>query len=453
MKKIYLLLFSLSLFLIGCEKDELEKPEVKSESESIATIPKGEAIQFLKKRIALKNNKKSQSLKLFYEGFRYDSILNSNALMAVIPAETKYKNVESSLLLLEVNGVVREVLYHLVPTEESINFTGRLIISDLEMQYIAGFRVMDGKLIARLIIKENEGKTSNCGDRLYKDPSAIYDGCLGEILLTGTTPNENHQPIPYVSIMHIYPNNYGGGSNDDSYYIPGAGGGAGTVSSTNDDSNEVKILNELKGKADCTYQKLLTTNLLKNTLQKFMGEKTPIHLILKEKSNLRNSNGNGNLLNGQTIYGDSFYITILINTEQATNRRSLDVARTIIHEAIHAEIFRKIKSTSTDISRLIINKNSWPTLFDYYNTYPGNPQHNYMADYYRTAMVKGLKEFASLTGQSYPDKLYEDLAWAGLKGTKAWNNMFQDPIYTKQEQDRILKSIISFNKSGKNECE
>lgn len=108
-----------------------------------------------------------------------------------------------------------------------------------------------------------------------------------------------------------------------------------------------------------------------------------------------------------------------------------------IHEAIHEAIYRKLKSTSTDISRLIIEKNSWPTLFDYYNNYPENPQHNYMADYYRSAMVKGLKEFASLIGQSYPDQLYKDLAWAGLRGTEAWNNMFQDPIYTKQEQDRF----------------
>ena len=96
----------------------------------------------------------------------------------------------------------------------------------------------------------------------------------------------------------------------------------------------------------------MTGNLLSKTLNKFNGENAPIHLVLNQKSNLKGANGE--LLNGQTSYGDSYYITITLNTEQANNRPSISVARTILHEAIHAEIYRKIKSTSSDISKIIV---------------------------------------------------------------------------------------------------
>lgn len=76
----------------------------------------------------------------------------------------------------------------------------------------------------------------------------------------------------------------------------------------------------------------------------------------------------------------------------------------------------------------------------------------FLADYYRNAMEKGLKEYAALIDKNYPEQLYQDLAWVGLRGTDSWENMFADPVYTKNEQDRILDTIINFNNSGNNEC-
>lgn len=75
-----------------------------------------------------------------------------------------------------------------------------------------------------------------------------------------------------------------------------------------------------------------------------------------------------------------------------------------------------------------------------------------MADYYRTAMEQGLRDYANSNGLTYPDKLYKDLSWGGLKGTNAWNNMFADSLYTVNEQKRILTSINNFIITGNNEC-
>ena len=53
---------------------------------------------------------------------------------------------------------------------------------------------------------------------------------------------------------------------------------------------------------------------------------------------------------------------------------------------------------------------------------------------------------------TFSDQLYSDLAWGGLQGTNAWNNMYVDANYTKNEQTRIKTAILNFIKSSNNEC-
>lgn len=224
-----------------------------------------------------------------------------------------------------------------------------------------------------------------------------------------------------------------------------------------------KIINNLTGKSSCVYEKLQNNNILKKTLEKFVGEKTPVHLIINEESNLRVKDENGNyvIVNGVTSYGTSYYITITLNTEQANNRPSLAVARTILHEAIHAEIYREIKITSG--MYFDSSNNEWrlpddsrahfPTLFDNFNEDPNNPHHHYMANYYRTALEDGLKEYAALIGETHSDQFYKDFVWNGLLETKAWKNQFSDPVYAQNEKIRIINVISNYENSRNNECQ
>lgn len=73
-------------------------------------------------------------------------------------------------------------------------------------------------------------------------------------------------------------------------------------------------------------------------------------------------------------------------------------------------------------------------------------------NYYRNTIEQGLKDYAEAIGETHPDQLYKDLSWGGLKGTNAWNNMFADPVFTANEQTRILTSINNFITTGNNEC-
>ena len=94
----------------------------------------------------------------------------------------------------------------------------------------------------------------------------------------------------------------------------------------------------------------------------------------------------------------------------------------------------------------------FPTLFDNFNEDPNNPHHNYMANYYRTAMVDGLKEFAASIGESHTNQFYEDFVWNGLLETKAWEKQYADPNYAASEKIRIKNVISNYEASGNNEC-
>lgn len=213
---------------------------------------------------------------------------------------------------------------------------------------------------------------------------------------------------------------------------------------------EEQIINNLTDKAKCVYDKLKgNNNLLDKTLKKFDGTESLINLLVKE-NNLDPG------VSGETEYGIPIKITLDI--DDMKDSPSLWGAHTIIHEAIHADIYRKVFVTGgltySPPNTFTLNGTSvdFPTLFDYYNNYPNNAHHNYMADYYRVAMEEGLKEYAASIGKIYPDQLYKDLAWAGLEKTNAWDNMYADPIYTANEQQRIKQAIINFKNSGNNEC-
>lgn len=224
-----------------------------------------------------------------------------------------------------------------------------------------------------------------------------------------------------------------------------------------------QIINKLEGKAKCTYDKLQNNSILRTTLSRFIGYDTPVNLLINQKSNLRRDDNDPSspVVNAKTYYGESNTIIIILNTEQSNNRPSLALARTILHEVIHAEIFRKIKTTSGLYFDSVANewklpngsRAHFPSLFDSFNEDPDNPYHNYMANYYRDAMIQGLKEYADLIGESNSDDFYQDFVWNSMLDTEAWESQYADQNYANSEKNRIINVITNYEQSGNNECE
>ena len=195
---------------------------------------------------------------------------------------------------------------------------------------------------------------------------------------------------------------------------------------------EEQIINGLTGKAKC-LNNLLTKNensFIKDILNKFEGESEfDINIKSKDKVFIDGiSSGDG--VNGKTRYViGSNLIIIEISTYKLSNVPALAATRTLIHEYIHADMFRKLYTkypTNGDLD--------FKTTYEKYET---EKQHNAMAELYVTSMMNTLKDFHKnvLVGDynyltdsganPLPNNFYEALAWQGLKihNVKAYTDL------------------------------
>ncbi len=206
-----------------------------------------------------------------------------------------------------------------------------------------------------------------------------------------------------------------------------------------------KIINELIGKANCVYGKMVDNNNNINwILENFNDGNIPSEFDLK----LKMATDLPNDINGQTSNLENNTITIKINANTLSDRTALGLARTIIHEGIHARLkefmYRK-GNTAT----------SFPGIYDFYR-FEKNWSHQQMASYYRSTIAKGLKQFDN--GQ-HLDSYYDALAWVGLNenlkdnnnqgatyNTLAWDSLLL------AEQTTILNTIKDEKKDGNKNC-
>jgi hypothetical protein len=103
-------------------------------------------------------------------------------------------------------------------------------------------------------------------------------------------------------------------------------------------------------KAECVFNKLFTlTGGFQKAIQKFDGEFPVSHLNFSVSYDLDPN------VNGKTYTPLKFITEIAINGNNL-NRPNLDIARTIVHETIHAEMFRKLLSAA---QKGELNYNGW----------------------------------------------------------------------------------------------
>lgn len=212
-----------------------------------------------------------------------------------------------------------------------------------------------------------------------------------------------------------------------------------------------RIINNLTDKAECVYRKMVGNNNNINwILENFQDGDKPseFNLILEMSTTL------GSLTNAsfatpfQSGIVNTFVISINANT--LSGRTSLGLARTIIHEGIHARLWEFAYRNGGSVV-----KNDFPGIYEYMREHKYNWDHQQMADHYRATIAKGLKQFDN--GQ-HSDAYYNALAWEGLSEikdkngdgsliyTEAWKKL------TDSEQATILQTITNEKANGNKNC-
>lgn len=288
----------------------------------------------------------------------------------------------------------------------------------------------------------HENKRSNCYTLLVENPSYVL--CVESIhdctiFSGGTTPIT--YCIPDASFDPSDSEAGGDGSGGDGfcegfdcYSFPGG--------EFRGEEEEVQIIKDpsFEGtKADCVYEKLVNlSGGFKNAIKKFDGDFPVAHLRFKVDYDLADTT------NAITRDGGEFLIEILFNGNTLNDRTILGLARTFLHEVIHAEMYRKVKSVNGSIS-----ETDFPGIYDYYRRHIKNWQHEQMASHYRNSIARMLQEFDTgipLSSQQSPDQFYLDMSWVGLQKTLAWDNLDE------YEKTRIVNSIVYYESNGNKTC-
>lgn len=155
------------------------------------------------------------------------------------------------------------------------------------------------------------------------------------------------------------------------------------------------------------------------------------------------------------VENDYVTINFNMNPDVVGNATGLVVARTIYHESIHAYWVLWAKHNPSAASL------TYPQLFDKRlelrtGSKQNQEQHNLMTKEFMSDIAKSISIFGNNRGYDIPFSYYEDFAWKGLTGTKAFENLpaadqqrIRDVI--KKEQYGITKNNET-QKGSKLDC-
>ena len=162
-----------------------------------------------------------------------------------------------------------------------------------------------------------------------------------------------------------------------------------------------------------------------------------------------------------------FVITVRLNNNDTNSgvdkRPNLLIAKTIAHEVIHAEMYRKLLSildsggsfygvTRQDVLDALSN-GDFPGMYDYFRRHK-NWQHQQMATHYRESLARILQEYNSgvvVPNNQQPSQFYMDLSWEGLIYENGSNAIYTWTNLPEEEKERIEGVIADYVTDNLNE--
>ena len=467
--KTGILLFGISLFLWNCNNENetiennqsnlLEKLQSNFNAENFKeALPYDFEVQW-------DNSLKQYSEELetsYYEfPITYTSKFNPDEILKSKPQKNKY-NISYKILITE--NEKQEYIYYVVKFyKENSKNTSHLEKSFAGSSDFSGFIHLLNKSGDIVFAKKLEGgiedskkfynkefkKKRNKDENLY---ARVDETC---ITLTTHSYTDNYVrwgngPAIYVSTTY---NGSTSTTSCESYWLPGlnigGGGGAGTYRNNGNggvykDSNTptrhqirdlaleceqgyvydavlekcvlYQIFNELTGKDKCIYTELEKLNLFKQTIGKFSNGK--YNLTVKYGTICNGGAGEEACTDASDLHNGNMTIKIL-----GSGTQSLDFAATLLHEGIHAEIYKYV-----DEYKKGVDPNNKQSVFYYYNYYSAKnnnrfetsiAQHQHMQDVFIIPIAKAIRQ---LDNYRLPLENYYGFGWEGLKEDYKYDN-------------------------------
>ncbi|NDK56047.1 hypothetical protein [Pontibacter fetidus] len=137
-------------------------------------------------------------------------------------------------------------------------------------------------------------------------------------------------------------------------------------------------------------------------------------------------------------------IVITIDENYINSARTIQVARTFLHESVHAKIFSYLRQIEGYEN---LDKDNFPVMYEAYvnakksgtsmDAVANRVHHEEMAKHYVELIAKGLQEFDAMNHNNPEVTIdhYRALAWDGLEQSTAWNNL-QQTVRDKITNDR-----------------
>ena len=462
--KLGILFFGISLLLFNCEQRELtEEIETVSIDNKYQSLTMEDAIGFLnnfKSKGYSKKSTKGINLDIDINSLNLEEVENSDLSMPVFEATTKHIDIESKVFLIKVNDSLQGFLINRIPEKEgsSSKFSGVISVTDLEGRFINGYRVEDDIFITQFV-KKNSSKNSNFSARMYDaedpedcdeslDPSSDFcDQGLDEIVIVASGGNSSNSNSNSNTGTGLNFNNSWGWSFPSSNI-----GGGGTGNSSNS-SNKVNVFpcddpihgcdkecgqgyvyDEVLGEC-ILVDKLITKNLnnpcieniikelqQKDTKNAIVPDLTGVSHLSQTILDLFDTSTNYNLTFeikqlGSTSAGERNAQTtnvtggwkITLDTDLVKNGTQLFMAKTLIHESMHAFIKYNLKTNRT--SNLATDLNALYQKFKSQNNSSNLTHHEFMSQY-----VEALSySLAAYDNHQQPNVYYKMLSWGGLE--------------------------------------
>lgn len=231
--KIGVLLVGISLVLITCKK---EKSTIQNAN--LETLSREEVTNYFEmpKTSSKANSDNKKQVTPNLKGITQEKIINSSALLTIIPTTTIYAEHYSRILMLKINQEIQAVVFSMYSSKKSKgeNFSGEIMITDLDGNFINGYRVSEGKLKTQFRAKTIENKSSfnyissvgRCpehGDCTNGSACIHCNQEIDEVVVVAPASNYINYYYLYFGFNNFNPSQGGGQYIDENWSFGGGG--------------------------------------------------------------------------------------------------------------------------------------------------------------------------------------------------------------------------------------